>query len=341
MKRTFARILVLGSVFVLLVFGVFVVNQTAQAVDLASRLHPAFGTCVLIALLAAYAVLLILPFLLYIRLPPGLTPPAKDEGPEFDEYLARLRRRLATNARLRGVELKTRQDIENALRTLGGEADRIVEETAGTVFLATAVSQNGSLDAFYVLTAQSRMVWQIASLYRQRPSPREMVRLYANVAGTAFVAGELDDIDLSRQIEPVLSSSLGALAGTIPGMQAFAVVLANSIVDGTVNAFLTLRVGVVARQYCESLVRPKRSALRRIAAIEAGKLLGAIVSKGAARLTAAVFRATKGKLEHAVSGIAGAAKGAGSSVLSAVMPGRKRAAPSPDAGGGEELPGQA
>lgn len=327
MKKTLAGIVLLGSVFFLLLFVVFVANQTAQAVELASRLHPAFGTFVLVALLAAYALLLIVPCLLYLRLPPALAPPPRDDGREFEEYLGRLRRRLASNPRLRDADLSTRQDIETALRILGREADAIVEKTAATVFLATAVSQNGSLDAFYVLSAQSRMVWQIASVYRQRPSPREMVRLYANVAAAVFVAGELDDIDLSRQIEPVLSSSLGAMAGAIPGMQALAMVLANSVVDGAVNAFLTLRVGVVARQYCGTLVRPARSALRRSAAIEAGRMLGGIVSKGAARLTGAVVQATRGRLESAVAGMAGAAKGAGSSVMSAVGLKRKPAAP--------------
>ena len=43
------------------------------------------------------------------------------------------------------------------------------------------------------------------------------MHLYANVAATAFMASELDDIDLNEQVQPVLSSTLGALVVTRSG----------------------------------------------------------------------------------------------------------------------------
>ena len=91
-----------------------------------------------------------------------------------------------------------RRGIDEALRVLDDDANAIIKQMASTVFLTTAVSQSGRLDGLLVLAAQSRMVWRVAHLYYQRPSLREMLYLYANVAATSFVAGELDDLEFTR-----------------------------------------------------------------------------------------------------------------------------------------------
>ena len=102
------------------------------------------------------------------------------------------------------------------------------------------------------------MIWRIARVYYQRPMLRDLIRLYANVAGTAFLASELDDIDISEQVQPILSSALGPLAVMVPGVQLAASILVNSVLTGTANAFLTLRVGIIAKRYCGSLVVAER-----------------------------------------------------------------------------------
>ena len=64
----------------------------------------------------------------------------------------------------------TRADIEAALKVLGDRADEVIQQTAGQVFITTAVSQNGSLDSVVVLAAQSKMTWTLeASLL---PTPQ-------------------------------------------------------------------------------------------------------------------------------------------------------------------------
>ena len=110
------------------------------------------------------------------------------------------------------------------MRTLDRQADSMVSDAASTVFLSTAVSQSGRLDGLVVLVAQCRLVWQVAHVYQQRPSPRQFVHLYANVATTAFVAGEIEDIDL----EGLLATILGSGVAAFPGVQ----LLANSVVSG-------------------------------------------------------------------------------------------------------------
>jgi hypothetical protein len=312
------KIVLFASVVVIFFFILFVINQTAQVVQLAERVTPSFGNLVFWGLLIIYAILILIPVFLFLSLPRSLTPPASEDCPQFSSYLAALKKRLASNSHLKSLELSSRQDIEEALSILGKKSDEIIQQTASTVFISTAISQSGRLDAFLVLSAQSRMIWKIARLYYQRPTLRDLIQLYANVAGTAFLASEFEDIDISEQVEPILSSSLGALAVTIPGIQLAASILVNSVLTGTANAFLTLRLGIIAKRYCGSLALSEKRALRRAASAEAAKLLGSIVRQGTTKLSKAVWKVSKGKVGGIFSGMKEAAREAGNSLLTRV-----------------------
>lgn len=296
------------SAVILFFFALFVVNQTAQVVELASRLNPGFGTAVLWFLLGLYAALIIAAALFFLRLPRPLKPPEIESEPRFSQYLEELRKRLAATPRLKGHDLTGREGIEKALELLGRECDVVIRESAAAVFVSTAISQSGRLDTIFVLATHWRMVWRIAGIYYQRPSLRELVNLYSNVAATAFMAGELDDAEISEQIEPILSSAFGALSLSIPGVQAAASIVVNSVFSGAANAFLTLRVGIIARRYCASLVAAERRTIRRAAAAEAARMLGGIVKQGTARISRALWDASKDKIGSTCSGLTGLTK---------------------------------
>ncbi|HOD36136.1 MAG TPA: DUF697 domain-containing protein [Syntrophales bacterium] len=316
MKETFRKIAFLASAFVLFFFVLFVINQTAQVVDLASRVSPLAGTVVLWLLVGLYAAVLVVTAVMFLRLPKPLIPPESEEAPEFPAYLKALRERLTVNPLLKGEDLSGREQVERALAVLSRGCDDIIQKSAATVFVSTAISQSGRLDALFVLTTQWRMVWQIAKVYYQRPTFRDLAYLYSNVAATVFMASELDDIDVSEQVQPVISSTLGAVSLSIPGMQALTSILVNSVLTGAANAFLTLRVGIIAKRYCGSLVMTERKSIRRSAAIEAAKLLGSIVRQGTGRVSKALWEASKDKAGGAVSGVAGFARGVKDSLFS-------------------------
>jgi len=318
MNKTLKTLALFTSILILLLFIVFVINQTAQVVQLADKVSPSFGNFVFWALLLVYAILIFIPVFLFLSLPKSLTPPRSEDAPEFNAHLAALKKRLASNSHVKALELSNRQHVEEALSILGRKSDEIIRQTASTVFISTAISQSGRLDAFLVLSAQSRMIWRIARLYYQRPTLRDLFQLYANVAGTVFLASELEDVDISEQVEPVLSSTLGALAVTIPGVQLAASLLVNSVLTGTANAFLTLRVGIIARRYCGSLVITEKRTLRRAASTEAAKLLGSIVRQGTTKLSKALWKAYKGKVDSVFSGMREHAKEVASSLLAKV-----------------------
>ncbi len=318
MNHTLKRMILFAGALIIFFFLLFVINQTAQVVQLAGKINPSFGNFVFWALLLVYAILLFIPVFLFLTLPRSLAPPRSEATPEFIAYLAALKKRLASNPHVKGLELSNRQQVEEALSVLGKKSDEIIRQTASTVFISTAISQSGRLDAFLVLSAQSRMIWRIARLYYQRPTLRDLFQLYANVAGTVFLASELEDVDISEQVEPVLSSTLGALAVAIPGVQLAASLLVNSVLTGTANAFLTLRVGIIARRYCSSLVLAEKRTLRRTASAEAAKLLGSIVKQGTTTLSKALWKASKGKAGNLFSGMKEYVKEAAISVFGPV-----------------------
>ena len=180
------------------------------------------------------------------------------------------------------------------------------------------MSQSGRLDGLIVMASQSRMVWRIAHVYYQRPSIRDMVHLYANVAGTSFVASELGDMDMGEQVEPVLGAALSALGAGLPGLQVAGSLLASCVLDGSANAFLTLRVGMIAKRQCAALVVQPKLEVRRAATTEAAQYLGAIVADGSGRISKALWRASVDKVGGAVSGFSGKAKDATSKLYAKV-----------------------
>jgi hypothetical protein len=274
------------------VFLGLVVNQTAQLVTLATALHPTLGSAVLGVLLVVYSICFLVPIILFFRLPKPLQPPPFDEGREFERHLRTLGRRLAGNERAGPGPFRAREEIEAGLDRIGARADDVARQAASEVFIATAVSQNGSLDALIMLGVQAKMVWRVAHVYHQRPGAREIVHLYANVGATAFIAGELEDLDISDHIQPVVSGVFGSVAGSVPGLQTASNVFVTSVLGGATNAFLTLRVAMITKQYCAPLTSQPRRSLRRAAVVQAGGMLGGIVRSGARRVSQGLLTAS-------------------------------------------------
>lgn len=111
--------------------------------------------------------------------------------------------------------LNSSTEIAVALQILDKQADDAVVSAASAVFLSTAVLQSGRLDALVVLAAQTRIIWQVAHIYYQRPSLRDFTQLYANVASTVFIAAGVEDVDVDVLVGTVFGSTIAAIPGTV------------------------------------------------------------------------------------------------------------------------------
>jgi hypothetical protein len=291
MPKTAKKIALIVAAFIVVVFAVFLFNQTMQIVQSARAVNVLFGNGVMWGLIFTYCILLITPFVLWFRLPKRMLPPAATEGEVYDRFLLDFKKRLSRHPRLRGLPLNSTTDIEAALQTLDKHADDVVTSTASAVFLSTAVLQSGRLDVLVVFAAQTRLIWQVAHVYYQRPSLRDFVQLYANVASTAFIAAGIEDIDVDVLVGTIFGSTVAA----IPGMH----LLASSVLSGSANAFLTLRVGMITKEYCRCTTQVEKKGLRRAATLKAAKLLGSIVKDGTVKLSKAVVNTSASKVTRA------------------------------------------
>jgi len=286
------KMIIILAVMITVCLVSLIVAGATSLISLADRIHPVAGTVVFWAVCLTAGFFALYCAIAYARLPAALVPPEEDSGPKHDVYLQALRVRLAANPRTRDLPVVTKEEIERAVATLSAQADLVVRRTASTVFLSTALMQNGRLDGLIVLFTQIQMIGRIARIYVQRPSPRELTRLYANVAGTAFVASGLESLDLGEMVAPLAVSVVPALKGGIPGLSGISALLVKCVSNGAANAFLTLRVGEVARRYCELTSRCPAELIRRSATAAAVQHLGRIVRENGALVVKKIWAST-------------------------------------------------
>ena len=285
------RILAFLAAFIVIAFALVVVRETVAVVALARDFHPVAGQVTLWTLVVVYGVCLGVPLVLFVRLPKPLVAPVSDSDPAFAGHLNDLRSRLVRNAHLRDITITPdRASIQAALDRLEIRADQVIREEAKLVFLSTAISQSGRLDGLFVLVAQTRLVWKVAHIYRQRASARELLHLYANVAATVFAAESLEDLDLAEVAEPLVAPLLEAAGvGVTVVLAPVATVLADSLLQGTVNGLLTFRVGCITKRYCSGMPLPSRKLVRKAASREAAVMLGGVLADLTKTVTKAVW----------------------------------------------------
>ncbi|MDR0439362.1 MAG: YcjF family protein, partial [Candidatus Accumulibacter sp.] len=253
MTRAVSRIFIAVSLAVIGWFFLSLISAIAQAAQFADRLYPGTAVWVFWSLALLFLGLLLMPIHWYFRLPQAPVPPSGDDPAAMESFQQALREHFKSNPRLADMELAANEEIPLALTRLGDEADAVVKRTASAVFVSTAVMQNGRLDGLMVLVSQLRLVWRIASIYRGRPSPRQMLHLYANVGANVLIADNIQEIDFAEIATPIVASLFPSIKGGIPGLQGISTLLVNSLSNGAANAFLTLRVGLVAKAYCAAL----------------------------------------------------------------------------------------
>ena len=141
--------------------------------------------------------------------------------------------------------LKSDQDPSEALgKIFDGRLERmddIIHRYAKQVFISTALSQNGRLDAILVLMINFRMMKELVRNYGYRPTYGQLIKTYTKVMAAALIADGIEDAQLA-EIFPQISRGF---LGVIPGLGS----LSSSILQGTGNAFLTLRVGYITKAY--------------------------------------------------------------------------------------------
>lgn len=302
MSKSLQRLLIALALLVLFYAGASVLATISQLANVADRVAMGAGHYVFWSLLAVFAGLAATPVLLYFRLPKPLTPPASLDEPAYGQYQQRLLASLQRNPQLQGQVLRDAHDIPPALERLGKLADEAALKAASGTFVSTALMQNGRLDGLIVLALQVRLVWRVMSLYQLRPSPRQALYIYSNVGAALLVASSIEDVDFAEITTPLLSAAAPSLADHVPGLGGLSRLLGNSLANGAANAFLTLRVAMLTKQYCQALQQPDDpKPLRKSASLAALALLAVVSRDSGTRVVKAVFKGAGGALSDAAS----------------------------------------
>jgi hypothetical protein len=117
----------------------------------------------------------------------------------------------------------------------------------------------------------------------------------------------LEEIDPTEQVQPLVESAMSGITA-VPIVGAMVTPFVKATLEGTANAFLTLRVGILTSWYCAPLVRIEKQRARRQTATLAAKLLESIVMDGAQKIGLALTKATGKKIASTGSALAGKTK---------------------------------
>ncbi|WP_319542247.1 DUF697 domain-containing protein [uncultured Pseudodesulfovibrio sp.] len=296
MSKQMKNFLTLVGVIVIGAFFAFIYDCIVGLSDFAGRINMEAAPWVFWGLLltvvvsfgwlAATALLRPKPMMVYAD-------PSPEDLVRFRQALVK---RLGKNRILKEADIRVsgEADLEAGLAVLRDRADQEIRSTAKRVFIGTAVSQNGRLDSLVVLFLISRLAWRISKLYNQRPHYRELVNLYANIAATSFLAGSIEEFGIEEYVHELMGPMIASSAmGAMPGAEAIAGTVTTSILSGSTNALLTMRCGIVARNYM-SLELDAKGLMRRSATLEAAKMFMSISGETVTQVTRLLVKGSSG-----------------------------------------------
>jgi len=293
MMRWLSKLMALVGIFFAIAVVALLLQIDAASVGTADALVPGSGRWVCLFLVATELAGFCW---LYLALFPRTGKLVLKESFTVEErriFAAEIAKRLARNKFVRDAGIKPEDPdfLERSLALLDEEADREIRLGGKRVFLGTALAQNGRLDALIVFFSLVRMIWRISYIYNQRPTPREIISVYAAVSTSTFVAFSIDALDIPQtitdsvgQIVPSVAPAMGA--ASVPFVGSALHVFTQAAIEGAANSLLAVRAGVVTKKAFRYAVFGGEETQKRACIAETGSILlditqetmGAIVS---------------------------------------------------------------
>ena len=274
----------------------FFINQIIQFSLFLNRLHPHAEIYFLLIISTLAIAFSITVYYKIKKIPKALEKPDFDNAEALENYKKEIIKRLNNNALLQanGLYPESDEDIAEAITLMDKEAEKIILDNASWVFVSTAISQNGKLDGLITLFIQLKMIYKISKIYYQKPHFRELYKLYSNVIVTIFLITQIEEINIAEHLEPIISkfSPAKILAG-IPGVGQSIGLLTNMLFEGSANCFLTLRIGLITKEYCNFMNNADNNSIRKNCTKQSAKLLGKIISTNSGKITKAFVKSVK------------------------------------------------
>ena len=286
------RLLLVGA-------SLLILAQVASVYRMLADIHPWAGVAGALLFLLLMAWFVARPLARLVQVPVAVSPPVMPPAPQRTVqharrqlvYLERYLQTLGRNPELLEHTLRIDSELETlqALRVdaekiddprelsarivhfernamipllepLDRRAEVLIHREAIAIGTMTALSPNGTVDAFIVLWRNVNLVASLARLYYGRPG----------LAGTWLIVRDVSSAILLSSVLERLSDMGGGIlrrfgegGRTIPLLGA----VVGPMLDGTINGLMTMKVGYLAQERCRSFRawdgRTKRGILRR------------------------------------------------------------------------------
>ena len=162
--------------------------------------------------------------------------------------------------------------LREAVQSLEEKMDQAIGHRARAAFAGVAISQHGPLDALFLLSCNVMLVRDLVVAMGARPAITELAKLYCWTFVGAFAVYQIEESDLLSWF-PALGGALG-----------------RSMTQGAGAAFLTLRVGHLAKGYLIRGGGAEMKPAREMARGAARRALPKVIVSGATRLPASLAR---------------------------------------------------
>lgn len=267
----------------MLVILMLLVQLDLTAFQTVEVLAPGWGWLAFVSLLALEAGAVLWLGLAWFSRAPRLVLRDDPTEAERQAFARELERRLKKNPHVRAAGLRSTDEhfLEKALDVLDARAGEEIRNSAKRVFLGTALSQNGRLDALIVFVSLARMVWRVSGIYNQRPTPAELWSVYSTVSSATFISFSIEALDIPRTITESMNELLPAVtpamaASSVPLMGPMMQQCTSAVIDGAANCLLAIRAGVVTRSAFRFAALGREEARQQACVREAGTMLAEI-----------------------------------------------------------------
>lgn len=267
----------------MLVILMLLVQLDLTAFQTVEVLAPGWGWLAFVSLLALETGAVLWLGLAWFSRAPRLVLRDDPTEAERQAFARELERRLKKNPHVRAAGLRATDEhfLEKALDVLDARAGEEIRNSAKRVFLGTALSQNGRLDALIVFVSLARMVWRVSGIYNQRPTPAELWSVYSTVSSATFISFSIEALDIPRIITESMNELLPAVtpamaASSVPLMGPMMQQCTSAVIDGAANCLLAIRAGVVTRSAFRFAALGREEARQQACVREAGTMLAEI-----------------------------------------------------------------
>ena len=267
----------------MLVILMLLVQLDLTAFQTVEVLAPGWGWLAFVSLLALETGAVLWLGLAWFSRAPRLVLRDDPTEAERQAFARELERRLKKNPHVRAAGLRATDEhfLEKALDVLDARAGEEIRNSAKRVFLGTALSQNGRLDALIVFVSLARMVWRVSGIYNQRPTPAELWSVYSTVSSATFISFSIEVLDIPRTITESMNELLPAVtpamaASSVPLMGPMMQQCTSAVIDGAANCLLAIRAGVVTRSAFRFAALGREEARQQACVREAGTMLAEI-----------------------------------------------------------------